>query len=294
MRLRWYANALSELLPVALTQEIEPDIARNLAREFDVKPEPLDIEEWPWPIKIYTLGRFGVVLRDKPLSFPRKTPRRLIGLLKVLVSLGVREVPEQKLIDALWPDEEGDAAQHALAAALHRLRRLLGDTHALLVEDGTVSLNREHIWIDAVEGERAFAAAEGALARGDHEAFDKAVKTLSVLYRGPFLPADTDAPWSVSMRERLKARFVQIVVEYGEQLESSARWDEAADWYRRGLAADDLSESFYQGLMRCHLEAGRCAEGLSVFRRMRQILSVTLGIQPSVQSEALSRSLQNR
>ena len=86
MRLRWYANALSELLPIALTHGIEPDIARNLAREFDVRPEPLDIEEWPWPVKIYTLGRFGVVLRDKPLSFPRKTPRRLIGLLKALVS----------------------------------------------------------------------------------------------------------------------------------------------------------------------------------------------------------------
>lgn len=294
MRLRWYANALSELLPVALTQEIEPDIARNLVREFDVRPEPLEIEEWPWPIKIYTLGRFGVVLRDKPLRFSRKTPRRLIGLLKTLVSLGGREVPEQKLIDALWPDEEGDAAQHALTAALHRLRRLLGDTRALLVEDGAVSLNRDHIWIDAVESERAFAAAEGALGRGDQKAFDKAVKTLGVLYRGPFLPADADAPWSVSMRERLKAGFVQFVTDYGEQLESSERWDEAADWYRRGLAADDLSESFYQGLMRCHLEAGRCAEGLSVFRRMRQILSVTLGIQPSVQSEALSRSLQNR
>lgn len=294
MRLRWYANALSELLPVALTQGIEPDIARSIAREFDVKPDPLDIEEWPWPIKIYTLGRFGVVLRDKPLSFPRKTPRRLIGLLKVLVSSGGREVPEQKLIDALWPDDEGDAAQHALTAALHRLRRLLGDTHALRVEDGTVSLNREHVWIDALEGERVFDAAEGALAHGDQVAFDQAVKTLGMLYRGQFLPADTDAPWSVSMRERLKARFVQFVTDYGEQLESSARWNEAADWYRRGLAADDLSESFYQGLMRCHLETGRCAEGLSVFRRMRQILSVTLGIPPSAQSEALSRSLQSR
>jgi DNA-binding SARP family transcriptional activator len=293
MRLCWYANALSELLPVALTQEIEPDIARNLAREFDVRPEPLDIEEWPWPIKIYTLGRFGVVLRDKPLSFPRKTPRRLIGLLKALVSLGVREVPEQKLIDALWPDEEGDAARHALTVALHRLRRLLGDSNALLVNDGTVSLNRERVWIDALEADRVFAVAKSTLGRSDRVAFDEAVKTVGVLYQGQFLPADTDAPWSVSMRERLKARFVQIVIDYGEQLESSARWDEAADWYRRGLAADDLSESFYQGLMRCHLETGRRAEGLSVFRSMRQALSVTLGIQPSPQSEALYHSLQS-
>ena len=294
MRLRWYANALSELLTVALTQGIEPEIARNLVREFDIKPEPLGIEEWPWRIKIYTLGRFAIVLDDKPLEFPRKTPRRLLGLLKVLVSLDGGDVPEQKLIDTLWPDEEGDAAQHALTAALHRLRRLLRDTLALRVEDATVSLNREHIWIDALEVEPVIAAAEGTLAYGDQAGFDRAVKKLALLYRGPFLPADTDAFWSVSMRERLKARFVQFVTDYGEQLEISGRWDEAADWYRRGLAADDLSESFYQGLMRCHLETGRCAEGLSVFRRMRQILSVTLGIQPSSRSEALLRSLQSR
>lgn len=95
------------------------------------------------------------------------------------------------------------------------------------------------------------------------------------------------------MRERLKAGFVQFVADYGDRLESSGRWAEAADWYRRGLAADDLSESFYQGLMRCHLETGRRAEGLSVYRRMRQTLSITLGIQPSPQSEALYYSLQS-
>ena len=294
MRLRWYPNALSELLPIALTEGVEPDMARKIAREFDVRPEPPGIEQWPWPVKIFTLGRFGVVLHDKLLSFPRKTPRRLIGLLKVLVSFGGHEVSEQKLIDALWPEEEGDAAHHALTVALHRLRRLLGDTRALLVEDGTVSLNREYVWIDALEGERTFAAAEVALTGSNQAAFDQAVTTLGMFYRGQFLPADTDAPWSVSMRERLKARFVQFVTDYGEALESSAHWDKAADWYRRGLAADDLSEPFYQGLMRCHLETGECAEGLIVFRRMRQILSVTLGIQPSPQSESLFRSLQNR
>ncbi len=293
MRLRWYANALSELLPVALTQGIEPEIARNLARAFDIRPEPLDIEQWPWPIKIYTLGRFGVVLRDKPLNFPRKTPRRLIGLLKALVSLGVREVPEQKLIDALWPDEEGDAARHSLTVALHRLRHLLGDARALRVEDGTVSLNRERVWIDALEVDQVFTVAKSSPGRSDRVAVDQAIKTVSALYQGSFLPADTDAPWSVSMRERLKAGFVQFVSNYGCRLESSGHWEEAADWYRRGLAADDLSESFYQGLMRCHLGTGRRAEGLSVFRRMRQTLSVTLGIKPSAQSEALYHSLQS-
>lgn len=294
MRLRWYPNALSELLPIAFAEGAEPDMARKIAREFDVRPAYLGIEKWPWPVKVYTLGHFDVVVHDKPLRFPRKTPRRLIELLKVLVASGGYEVPEQKLIDALWPDEEGDAAHHTLTVALHRLRRLLGDTRALLVGDGIVSLNRQYVWIDALEGEQIFAAAEGALRGGDQAEFDQAVTTLRTLYRGQFLPGDTDAPWSVSMRERLKARFVQFVTDYGEELESLGHWDEATDWYRRGLVADDLSESFYQGLMRCHLETGQCAEGLIVFRRMRQILSITLGIPPSPQSESLFRSLQGR
>ena len=43
--------------------------------------------------------------------------------------------------------------------------------------------------------------------------------------------------------------------------------------------------------MRCHQGMGRPAEALSVYRRMRHTLSVTLGITPSPQSEALHASL---
>lgn len=283
-----------ELLAFTAVSGVETYYVQGLIRKFNWPAPSPDVEPWPWPTRVYTLGRFEVVVDNKPLSFPRKTPRRLTGLLKTLVSLGGREVPEQKLIDALWPEEEGDAARHALTVALHRLRRLLGDAHALQVEDGKISLNRERVWIDALEVDRVFTVAKSALGRGDRVAFDHAVKRVGVLYQGQFLPADSDVLWSVSMRERLKAGFVQFVADYGEQLESSGHWNEAADWYRRGLAADDLSESFYQGLMRCHLETGQRAEGLSVFRRMRQTLSVTLGIPPSPQSEALYHSLQIR
>ncbi|HYL18097.1 MAG TPA: bacterial transcriptional activator domain-containing protein, partial [Burkholderiales bacterium] len=58
-----------------------------------------------------------------------------------------------------------------------------------------------------------------------------------------------------------------------------------------GLEADALMELFYQRIMFCYLALGGPAEGLSVFRRMRQTLSVTLGTAPSRESEALSRQL---
>ena len=217
-----------------------------------------------------------------------------MALLKVLVAFGGREVPEQKLTTLLWPDEEGDAAHHALTVALHRLRRLLGNPEAIRVEDGAVSLDRTCVWVDALQLAGVLTTGIQAAKTGDSRTLDVAAETVSALYQGSFLPGDPDAPWSISQRERLRSAFVEFVVVYGVHLETAERWQEAAQWYQRGLAADDLTESFYQGLMRCHMHSGAIAEGMSTFRRLRHTLSITLGIQPSAASEALFRVLQAR
>jgi len=44
--------------------------------------------------------------------------------------------------------------------------------------------------------------------------------------------------------------------------------------------------------MRAFGALGRHAEGMSAYRRLRQTLSVVLGIAPSEHSQALARSLQ--
>jgi DNA-binding SARP family transcriptional activator len=44
--------------------------------------------------------------------------------------------------------------------------------------------------------------------------------------------------------------------------------------------------------MRCYRGLGRHAEGLSAYRRLRQTLSVVLGIAPSEHTQALARALQ--
>ena len=52
-----------------------------------------------------------------------------------------------------------------------------------------------------------------------------------------------------------------------------------------------LVERFYQRVMHCYLVLGRPAEGLGVYRRMRQTLSVTLGLSPSPESDSLYKQL---
>jgi pentatricopeptide repeat protein len=275
-----------ELRAFAVASQADPDFVRSLIRKFRWPAPAADADGWPWPIRVYTLGQFKICLDGKPLAFSRKTPKKPVALLKAIVAFGGQGVPEERLVDALWPDESGDAAYHAFSLALHRLRRLLGDPEAIRVADGTVSLDLDRVWTDV----RAFELITGDAAGPAAETATR----VTALYRGNFLPEESEQAWSVSLRERLRAKFLKAVDRHGQSLERTDELDRAAALYLRGLDAEPLAESFYQGLMRCYTRQGRHAEALGTYRRLRQMLSVVLGIRPSPLTESLVRALQVR
>ena len=268
--LRLQPHMLPRLLAAALEEGIEVDNVRRTIRELRIAPPSFDVKDWPWALTVRTLGRFEVRRDGQPLEFSRKAPRKTLQLLKAIVAAGGSQVPDQTLIDALWGEEEGDAAAKSLGAAVIRLRALLGDADAVVQQAGTLSLDRSRVWIDAL----AFDAT-GDLA----------------LYGGSFLAEEEGSPWPVPMREKLRARFIQRVAETGAALEREGRCEEAIAHYNRGLDADSIVEPFYQGLMRCYHRLDRFAEAASAYRRLKQILSVTLGVPPSATTERLYRSL---
>jgi len=281
MRMHWYPNALSELLPVALTQGIDTDVARQLAREFGVRPQPADIEDWPWPIRVRVLGRFELLLDGEAPAFSRKTPKKALALLCAMLAFGGTGVAEQRIVDALWPDDEGDSAHGSLVTTVRRLRDLLGHKDAVRHSGGKLHLDPDHCWVDAW-------AFEQALDDGGPAAVTRAI----ALYRGGFLDGEEQARWAVPMRERLRRKFIQAVMSAAERYERDGQDALAIACYLRGIDADDLVETFYQGLMRCYGRLQRRTEAVSAYRRLRQVLSVTLGLAPSAATERLYQSLR--
>src|SRR6202140_2386926 len=97
--------------------------------------------------RVHVLGRFRLTKGDTPITIPPRL-RKPQELLHALIAFGGTEVSAGVLIDALWPDSEGDAAYHALESALYRLRQMLGVRDAVRMEGGKVSLNRDQLWVD--------------------------------------------------------------------------------------------------------------------------------------------------
>ncbi len=111
------------------------------------------------------------------------------------------------------------------------------------------------------------------------------------LYAGTFLPEDEGEPWSVPARERLRGKFIHLLATHGHAFESEGATTDAIRLYLRGVDADPIVEVFHQGLMRCYERLGRHTEAISVYRRLRQTLSVVLGVSPSSESQELYRKI---
>jgi len=186
---------LAPLCQVALEHDVEPDYVRDLvrARRMQALAAPAHLASWPWQVKLHTLGRFEVLLDGQPLAHAGKAQTRTLTLLKAILAFGADQVDSASLCDALWPDADGDAAQHALESALYRLRKLIGKD-AVLMHDGKVSLCWTRCWWDARALEHLGAAVPDARERR---------RLAGALYRGPFLAGDADLSFAMPPRERL-------------------------------------------------------------------------------------------
>jgi LuxR family maltose regulon positive regulatory protein len=283
--LRGNHRILGRLGVEAIQCGVESNYVAELLRHIKVKSPDPALESWPWLVKMYSLGTFRLYVNDRLVEFVGKVPKKPLALLKALMANGGRNVPEERLMDALWPDEEADAARKSLDITVLRLRKLLGGNDAIVVSDELISLNPQMCWTDVWAFERRVEQAEE-----DRESSSAA--TALALYRGNFLPTDVEKPWTVKARERLRAKYVRLVEAVAQTDEAAGHWENAMAHYLKGLEADDLVEAFHLGLMRCYRALGRPAEAMGVFRRLRQSLSVVLGIAPSPAAEKLARELQ--
>ena len=247
----------------------------------------------PSPLKVYTLGRFALVLHNETVRFQGKVKKKPLELLKALIALGGRQVSHEHISDALWPDAEGDAAQINFKTTLHRLRKVIG-AEAIIVQDGKVTLNDRYCWSDVWAFERLLSALE--LRITDHNTTSSGLiavlEACAALHQGPFLSRDSETVWSLALREKLRSRWLRVlrnsIVLLGERGECEA----VVYWYEKAIEMNPVAEECYRGLMGCLAGLGQRAEALAIYDRCRKMLAAHLGIEPSAKTTAFYTAIK--
>ncbi|MFE6778821.1 BTAD domain-containing putative transcriptional regulator [Streptomyces sp. NPDC057702] len=218
---------------------------------------------------------------------------RLRALLAALALRPGRVRPADALIAEVWDEGAGSGsgtprdATGALQALIGRLRRAIGRT-AIVSAEGGYLLRAEPDAIDLYRFERLARDGSHALAAGDPALAAELLDEALALWRGPAL---ADLPGHPALAARAE----------GRQLD--ARRDRARADLARGHAAHalpaltelcgahPLDEPLHALRLRALRDAGRAAEALAEYERVRRELADRLGTDPGPELRALHAEL---
>jgi hypothetical protein len=200
------AGAVGRLAHDALMRGIEPRATDLLIKAWRLLP-PADepaIAAWPYRLEINCLGRGEIELATYDKSHQRvsaKARPKTLSLLSLLASAEARSLPQDILIDELWPEAEVKDAGNSLRQQIRNLREL-STYEGVIFEDGDYSLNSRLVMTDVQRLEEAIQAFSDGRSdlRQRIAAFDRALD----LYHGALLP-NSDARLVEERRETLAA-----------------------------------------------------------------------------------------
>ena len=292
-------SVAARLVHAALSHGIEPAFARRIIALQALDPPPLAGPAWPYHVHVRTLGGFELRIADEQYRPAHKSQDKPLELLKLLVAcqaLGRESADKDWIAERLWPDSDTPNARKSLDMTLTRLRRLLEDEDAILTAEGRLGLSPTRVWTDVRPLMAALAGARSrrdAKARGDDvERIAAAAEIAAVLehFRGPFLPEDSESAWLLAGREAVSAA-VRAALLIADALLMGRDDRLLIPALERAFAADPTSEDLARALMRALGREGQHAEVLRVYRRLRDMLSIVLGVAPSADTQHVHASI---
>lgn len=250
-------------------------------------------------LTIASLGEFQLWRELTPIASDAWPTLKSKSLFKVLLSARGQRVTADQLMEWLWPDLPPNKARNNLWVAVSQARRVLEPelpargVSAFLISDeiGYRLALGEAIQWDVT----AFLdACRRAQAKNTPETHLALLEEAQACYNGDYLADDRYEEWALSLREELRQRYLQLLLELGECYAQAGRYEDAAMQARAVIAREVAAEPAYQALMLYTYYMGDQRSALQTYDACVRALHTELGVKPVAATTDLYRQIQRR
>ncbi|HEX2804542.1 MAG TPA: BTAD domain-containing putative transcriptional regulator [Kineosporiaceae bacterium] len=242
-----------------------------------------------------TFGLLGPTEVGVPGRSPVALQPSVRALLARLALNPGRVVSVDTLTDALWGENLPSDAANALQIRVSKLRRALVATgvpgDVVLTRAPGYLLGVEPDAVDAHRFEQFLTRARRLVTEGSCQDALTTLEEALALWRGPALGDVGDAEWTVAESARLDELRIGALEDRLELLLDLGRPSEAVADLERLATLHPLRERVHRLLMVAQYRAGRQADALTLYHRLRTRLAVELGIDPSPELQTLAEAI---
>jgi predicted ATPase/DNA-binding SARP family transcriptional activator len=207
-------------------------------------------------------------------------------LIRLAIDAG-RPVSATTLADAIWSGDLPGDEQHALQSLVSRLRRALGDSGLIVQSAGGYQLALTPEEIDAPCFERLAAEGAARLRAAEPERARELLTEALALWRGAALGELASGAAFVAAAARLDDLRVDARADRAEAAIALGRAAELVSELEALAGEHPLNERIAGLLIRALYGAGRQADALAVYERVRRRLADELGASPAPELQEL-------
>ncbi|RKS76928.1 DNA-binding SARP family transcriptional activator [Actinomadura pelletieri DSM 43383] len=237
------------------------------------------------------LGPLHIVADGRPVDVGGPQQQAVLAALLLAAN---QVVPIDRLVDAVWWTSPPSARANVRGyiAALRRALRNAGEpADRLITRSPGYLLRVEPGELDLARFEELFARGERAFRDGRvEEAARDFAEALDSCRGRPLEAMSLGAPLLADV-ERLEERRLLLMEQYTDACLRLGRSDALVPDLRRLTARHPLRERLWERLMLVLYRAGRSADALDAYARVREHLADELGIDPGPRLRALERQI---
>lgn len=244
-------------------------------------------------LTVNLFGGLDVRLGDDPVD-PRAFRRQKVKVLLALMALNRgRDLSRERLMEVLWPGMPPDSARKSFYTVWSLLKKAIS-----LPSGACPYLIRQ----------RSACRLDGTLLRTDLADFDDVCRSLHFdaldgdgwvqvsvqveqRFSGEIMPGDSGTAAIERARSEYRLRMVDALVAASRRLVAQRRAQEGLWFARAAFKRSSAREDVYTALMEAQLAAGQRSSALETYFACRKYLVEELGIDPSLETMALYRSI---
>jgi DNA-binding SARP family transcriptional activator len=203
-----------------------PDLGRALARR--VAPRAF----------IEDLGRIEMAIGDRLLA-GTSIRRKALALLTFLLAQPQMSATRDRVLDALWPDQDPGQAANSLHQTVYFLRRVFEPAYSDDLSPGYLHHDPDVLWLDpGLIDSRSQVVRRLIATMSPRPEPGGDADRLSELYAGRFALDFAYEEWAVPVRDHLHARYLEIIERAIYSDSDSGRVDRAIRLAQRALEVD--------------------------------------------------------
>lgn len=256
----------------------------------------IDINDNTSRIQITMLGSFEIRRGDKAVGDNISRTHKIWNLLEYLITFRDKDLSQNDLISALWPDDSSENPANALKNLIYRIRTTLANSGIQTDQEFVVYRRGSYCWnrevdcdIDVMQFEQLCKEAQDPELE-EEARVQKYLKAVE-LYKGDFLPKSSFEEWVVPVSTYYHTLYLNSVHRLLEILMDRRDYQKVVEVCEKAIMIDQFDEKIHEQLILAFYNVGWQQKALEHYDYVTNLFYRELGVKASDRLRSIYRDI---